>query len=61
MLNAKKITYDELLERLCDQENVETIDLGTVSLHIVQKTGEGRMTVLVENPGSYEQSAELTL
>lgn len=56
MLIIKKITYDELQERLFQETNVETIDLGAVMLHVVS----GR-ALLIENPAGDDDSAEVVL
>lgn len=54
-----KISYDELLEQLSLSENVETVDLGAVSLHLV--TLGSALHLLVENPTNENESAMVVL
>ena len=59
MKTITRISYDDLLSRLSQAENVETIDLGAVSLHLVVINGKSH--VLVENPMDSEQCAQVTV
>jgi len=54
-----RISYDDLLSRLSQAENVETIDLEAVSLHLIVINGKSH--VLIENSMDSEQCAEVTL
>lgn len=54
-----KMSHDDLLSQLSQAQNVETIDLGAVNLHLAVINGQSH--VLVENPMDSEQCAKVTV
>jgi hypothetical protein len=53
------MSHDDLLSQLSQAQNVETIDLGAVNLHLAVINGQSH--VLVENPMDSEQCAKVTV